>query len=168
MQTVGLIASVVTPTDHHHLMNMHHTLHPKSNRVRLYLPRKIGSHELLQMQQVVEKRSLNECISTSWEKLLKVVKMENILKTTETKAQYKKQPFKNRPNSWKNRPLHGQHLRNIDWKHDHNSTWAWLKPETIKEETEGLIFTAQEQALQTNVMKAKIQEISANSKCRFF
>ena len=41
--------------------------------------------------------------------------------TTETKGQYKKQQFENTLNSWKNKPLHGQHLRNIDGKHDNNS-----------------------------------------------
>ncbi|KAJ7326982.1 hypothetical protein JRQ81_016741, partial [Phrynocephalus forsythii] len=49
-------------------------------------------------------------------------------------------------------PLHGQHLRNIDENHD-NSTQVRLKLGTIKKETEGLIFAAQEQALQSNVMK---------------
>ena len=45
---------------------------------------------LLQTQQVVEeeKRSLNDYISTSREKLLKAVKIDNFLETTETKAQY--------------------------------------------------------------------------------
>ena len=42
---------------------------------------------------------------------------------------------------------------------------ARLKLGTLKKETEDLIFAAQEQALQTNVLKAKIQGISANSKC---
>ena len=88
--------------------------------------------------------------------------METIMKTAEIKAQYKKQ-FEKKLNSWKNKPLHGQHLRNIDGKHDNNSAWAW--PKVGKKETEGLIFAAQEQALQTNVMKAKIQGITANSKC---
>ena len=69
--------------------------------------------------------------------------MENILKTTETKAQYQKQQFENKLNSWKNKPIHKQHLKNIDGKHDHNSTWAWLKLGTLKKKTEGLIFAAQ-------------------------
>ena len=36
----------------------------------------------------------------------------------------------------------------------------------LKKETEGLISAAQGQALQTNVMKAKIQGVGANSKCQ--
>ena len=78
-------------------LNMHHTLHPKSDVDRLYLPQKTWGHWLLQINEVVEeeKRSLNDFISTSREKLLKAVKMENTLKRTETKAQYKKQQFEN-------------------------------------------------------------------------
>ena len=95
-----------------------------------------------------------------------MVKMEKILKTTETKVQYKKQQFENKLNRVENKPLHGEHLRNIDRKHDDNSTWAWLKLGTLRKETEGLIFAAQEQALQSNVMKAKIQGASANSTCQ--
>ena len=68
--------------------------------------------------------------------------METILKTTETKAQNKKQQFENKFNGWKNKPLHGQHLRTIDGKHDNNSTWPWLKLVTVKKETEGLNFAA--------------------------
>ena len=48
--------------------------------------------------------------------------MESVLKTTETKAQYKKQQSENKLNSWENKSLHGQHLRNIDGKHDHTVT----------------------------------------------
>ena len=56
---------------------------------------KIRGSGLLQLEEAVEeeKRSLNDYISRSREKLLKAMKMENILKTTETKAQYKKQQF---------------------------------------------------------------------------
>ena len=54
--------------------------------------------------------------------------MENILKTTETKAQYKKQQPENKSNRWGKNPLHGQLLGNIDGKHDHtNSSWTRLK-----------------------------------------
>ena len=120
------------------------------------------------IQQAIEEenRSLDYYISKSREKLLKTMKMGNILKRTGTKAQYKKKQFEHKLNSWKNKPLHGQHLKNIEGKHDHNSTWVWLKLGTIKKEAEGLIFAAQEQTLQTNVMKAKIQGISANSQCQ--
>ena len=90
--------------------------------------------------------------------------MENILKTIETKAQYKKQQFENKLNNWKLNHYMDD-TWDIDGKLDHNSTWAWLKLGTLKKETEGLIFAAQEQALQTNKIKAKIQGISATSKC---
>ena len=78
-------------------MSMCHALHPQSDVDILYLLRKIGGCGLLQIHQVVEekKRNLNDYISRRREKLHKVVKMKNILKITETKAQYKKQQFEN-------------------------------------------------------------------------
>lgn len=58
----------------------------------LYLIQKVGGHGLLQRKQIVEeeKRSLNDYIKRSRVKLLKALKMENILKITEIKAEYKK------------------------------------------------------------------------------
>ena len=93
-------------------------LHPKNDVDRLLFTMK--NWRLWITANTVDsrggKRRLNDYISTSREKLLKAVKMENILKTTETKAQYKKQIFENKLKRWKNKPLHGQHLRNTDGK----------------------------------------------------
>ena len=73
-------------------MNMHHALYPKRDVDKLNLVWKIEGHGLLHIQHVIEeeKRSPNDYIKRSREKLLKVVKMENILKTTEMKDEYKK------------------------------------------------------------------------------
>ena len=42
----------------------------------------------------------------------------------------------------------------------------WLKGTGIKRETESLILAAQEQAIRTNVIKAKIDNTWEESKCR--
>ena len=42
----------------------------------------------------------------------------------------------------------------------------WLRDGSIKRETESLIMAAQEQAIRTNAIKAKIDETQAESKCR--
>jgi len=39
-----------------------------------------------------------------------------------------------------------------------NNRWLWLKEGTIKRETESLIGAAQEQAIRTNAIKAKIDK----------
>ena len=42
----------------------------------------------------------------------------------------------------------------------------WLKGTGIKRETESLILAAQEQAIRTNLIKAKIDNTQEESKCR--
>ena len=46
-----------------------------------------------------------------------------------------------------------------------NLSCTWLKKGEFKE-TEGLLTAAQEQALQTNALKAKIDKQAVSSKCR--
>ena len=42
----------------------------------------------------------------------------------------------------------------------------WLRDGSIKRETESLIMAAQEQAIRTSAIKAKIDETQSESKCR--
>ena len=44
--------------------------------------------------------------------------------------------------------------------------WLWLRDGGIKLEPESLIMAGQEQAIRTNTIKAKIDKIQAESKCR--
>ena len=48
----------------------------------------------------------------------------------------------------------------------YNKSWFWLKKGSVKRETESLIMAAQEQALATNLMKARIYQTQEDSKCR--
>ena len=45
-------------------------------------------------------------------------------------------------------------------------SWNWIRTGELKKETEGLIFAAQDQALRTNAMKARIKNQNVSSKCR--
>ena len=45
-------------------------------------------------------------------------------------------------------------------------SWNWIRTGELKKETEGLIFAAQDQALRTNAIKAKIENQNVSSKCR--
>ena len=47
-----------------------------------------------------------------------------------------------------------------------SKTWAWLTRGELKKETESLITVAQDQALRTNAVKAKIDKTRVDSKCR--
>ena len=61
--------------------------------------------------------------------------------------------------------LHGQFLRQTEDLAD-KVKWAWLTDGTLKRETESLIMAAQEQALRTNLVKAKIDQSQEHSKGR--
>ena len=48
----------------------------------------------------------------------------------------------------------------------HDKTWAWLRKGNFKRETESLQIAAQDDAVRTNHIKARIYKTQQNSKCR--
>ena len=48
----------------------------------------------------------------------------------------------------------------------HQKTWTWLRKENLKRETESLLILAQDSAIRTNHIKARIDKAQQNSKCR--
>ena len=65
----------------------------------------------------------------------------------------------------KQKKLHGQFFNHIE-EVAGEEKWLWLRDRSIKRETESLIMAAQEQAIRTNAIKAKIDKTQAKSKCR--
>ena len=45
-------------------------------------------------------------------------------------------------------------------------TWTWLRKENLKRETESFLIAAQDNAIRTNHIKARIDKTQQNSKCR--
>ena len=74
--------------------------------------------------------------------------------------------MRNRQERWQNKALHDQYLNDTKGKTDYEITWNWLKNGYLKKETEGLIMAAQYQAIRTNVIKARIDKTSSDSKCQ--
>ena len=70
-----------------------------------------------------------------------------------------------RNSEWKEKALHGQHLRQTENIASRDS-WIWLTKGNLKKETEGLLMAAQDQALRTNLIKAKIDKSHDDPKCR--
>ena len=56
-------------------------------------------------------------------------------------------------------------IREIDDIKD-ESSWDWIRNGSLKKETEGMIFAAQEQALRTNWIKKHIDKQDIGDKCR--
>ena len=49
---------------------------------------------------------------------------------------------------------------------NNNKTWTWLRKGNFKRETESLLMAAQNSAIRTNHIKARIDKTQQNSKCR--
>ena len=152
------------------LMSAHHALYPQSDVDRLYLSIQAGGRGLLKIRQTVEeeKRALNDYIKNNTEHALKAVSDEELLKVKESKSDYHKKELKNRQERWQSKPLHSRYLQDIKDKTDNDITWNWLKKGELKKKTEGFLIAAQDQALRTNSIKAKIDKVTEDSKCRLF
>ena len=149
------------------LMTMHNALHPKSNVDRLYLPRKDGGRGLLGVEDTVHiaSASLQRYVKCSTERLLSSLATLEGDEINEPEVDLKKQKRMEREESWKEKALHGQFLRQTDDVAG-DSRWLWLKQGSLKRETESLILAAQEQAISTNAIKAYIDKSQEQSKCR--
>ena len=104
-----------------------------------------------------ELRSLHHYIVNSEETLLTAVaKEEGIFKEqVEGKEEYKKRVDAEKKEEVESMKLHGQFERDTkDLKTE--ESWNWLSKGYLKRETESLITSAQDQALNTNSIKKSI------------
>ena len=69
-----------------------------------------------------------------------------------------------RKQKWEGKHLYGRFKRLIN-NISHDKTWTWLRKGNFKRETE-LLITAQDSAIRTNHIKARIDKTQQNSKCR--
>ena len=72
---------------------------------------------------------------------------------------------KTRKQKWEEKQLHGRFKRLIN-NISHDKTWTWLRKGNFKRETESLLMAAQNSAIRTNHIKARIDDTQQNSKCR--
>ena len=68
-------------------------------------------------------------------------------------------------NKWEEKQLHGRFKRLIN-NISHDKTWTWLSKGNFKRETEFLLMAAQNSAVRTNHINARIDKTQQNSKCR--
>ena len=98
------------------------------------------------------------------DKLIEGARGSEIIEQESTETM-KRKMVEARMSEWKEKPLHGQYLRETE---DVKSidTWLWLREGKLKKQTESLLTAAQDQALRTNIIKAKIDKTSDCSLCR--
>ena len=70
-----------------------------------------------------------------------------------------------RRQKWKEKQLYGRFKRLIS-NISQEKIWTWLRRGNIKRETESLLIVAQINAIKTNHIKARIDKMLQNSKCR--
>ena len=140
-------------------MTMHKTLHPRYDVDRLYVPRKKGGRGLA---------SIEDSVDTSMQRLEdNIEKYERGLITAirnNTDNTIDNRMTKTRKQKWEEKQLHGRFKRLINISHD--KTWTWLRKGNFKRETESLLMAAQNSAIRTNHIKARIDKTQQNSKCR--
>ena len=66
---------------------------------------------------------------------------------------------------WEGKQLYDRFKRLIN-NISHQKTWTWLRKGNLKRETESLLIAAQDNAIRTNLIKARIDKTQQNSKCR--
>ena len=149
------------------LLTMHNGLHPRSNVDRAYISRKEGGRGLLCAEDTINlaKIGLERYVKESKERLIIAARGDNENTEIDTGKEFKKRTRLERKTKWKEKTLHGQFLRQTEELADKDQ-WSWLTDGTLKRETESLIMAAQEQALRTNLVKAKIDKSQEDSKCR--
>ena len=84
--------------------------------------------------------------------------------STETKV-FKQQDNEEKLNNWRGKAMYGQYVRQIEDK-DKSNTGKWLRKSNLKGCTEGLICSAQKQALRTNYVKFYIDKTGELPLCR--
>ena len=117
-------------------MTIYGMLHPSANVDRLYLPRGRGGRGLIIVEDCVraEENGLVNYVQTRTNKpLLVSVKNEGLPmnEEAETPKQLKERKKSDRLEGWKNKPLHGQFLRQA---HDvtGKASWDWLNKSGLK------------------------------------
>ena len=117
-------------------------LHTRSNVARLYPPRKEGRRGLIGIEECVRRKSksLHGYLREITEWMLQAELEENVIVEEESLQDYERRRKDEKA-------LHGAFVQQISDEAGEES-WRWLRNGFSKNETEGLILAAQEQALQ--------------------
>ena len=149
------------------IMTLNRCLHPRSSVARLYMKRKEGGRGLISVEDCItaERRGLYDYLKESKEDMLSGALKENVIEEGESKEEFTKRKRGERKKTWHTGKLQGQFVEGTKDIADELSG-KWIKNGFLKKETEGMIFAAQEQALRTNAIKAKIDKQPVSPKCR--
>ena len=142
------------------LMTMYKALHPRDDVDRLYVSRKEVGRWLASIEDSVDAsiQLLKDYIQKHEGGLITATRndTENTMNNTMTITWKQK---------WEGKQLYGRFKQLINII-SHDKTWTWLRKGNFKRETKSLLIAAQDSALKTNHIKARIVKTQQNSKCR--
>ena len=141
-------------------MTMHKALHPRDDVDRQYASSKDGKRGLASIEDSVDTsiRRLEDYIEKHEGGLIKAIRndtdntMDNRMTIT-------------RKQKWQEKQIYGRFKRLIN-NISHEKTWKWLRKGNFKRETESFLIAAQNNAVRTNHIKARIDKTQQNSKWR--
>ena len=141
-------------------MTMHKALHPRVDIYKLFASRKKGGRGLASIENSVDAsiQRLEDYIEKHEGGLITAIKNDNTMTNKMTITRNKK---------WEEKQLYGHFKR---WMNSisHKKTWRWLRKGNLKREIESLLIAAQNNAVRTNDIKARIDKTQRNSKCRLY
>ena len=142
------------------LMTMHKVLHSRDDVDRLYVSRKQGGRGLASIEDTVDAsiQRLEDVREKHERGLITNIRVDTDNTINEIMTTTRKQ-------KWEEKQLYGCFKRLIN-NTSHQKTWTWLRKGNLKRETEPLLIAAQDNAIRTNHIKARIDKTQQNSKCR--
>ena len=139
---------------------MHKALHPRDDVDRLNVSRKEGVRGLASIEDSVDAsiQRLEDYIEKHERGLITAIRnhTDNTIDNRMTRTRKQK---------WKEKQLY-RHFKRLINTISRQKTWTWLRKGNLKRETKSLLMVAQNNAIRTNYIKARIDKTQQNSKCR--
>jgi hypothetical protein len=141
------------------LLTLHGAFHPKSSTTRLYASRSKGGRGLHSIEHVVrdEEQSLKSYVQ------MKAVSDPLMAECHVIVANWEAPPSSE---PWYSKPLHGAWHSGVSKVAAMDKSFQWMMRSNLKANTEALIMAAQEQALNTRAITAKIYHTNQDPRCR--
>ena len=135
------------------LITRHKVLHLRNDVDRPYVSRKGGGGLT----------TIQDSVNASIQRVEDFVKSaeEDWLHTSDTNINRTKI---NRKQKCEEKQLNG-HFKQLTSEISHEETWTWLRKGNRKRENESLLIAAQNNAIRTNYIKARIDKTQQNSRC---
>ena len=144
------------------LMTMYKALHPRDDIDGLYVSRKEGGRSLVNIEDCVDAtiQALEEYTQKTKERLIATEARNSNCKIWTNRG-----TTKTRKQKWEEKQLYGYFKRQTAGIAQVKS-WSWLRMVNLQRKMGSLITAAQDNAIRTNYIKAKIDRAQQNSKCR--